>query len=111
LGCSDVTFTGTPLSIEAATASGMTINVTTQPGRVCIGGVPTCTPNGFTVSIDRSTQANGDLFCVQYRVFNFTDIQSLQMTLAVESGSDRVFVRPRFPPAQFEYGQFQRYDG
>jgi gliding motility-associated-like protein len=81
LGCSDVNFTGTPLSIEAATASGMTINVTTQPGRVCIGGVPTCIPNGFTVSIDRSTHANGDLFCVQYRVFNFTDIQSLQMTL------------------------------
>jgi hypothetical protein len=109
-GCSDINFTGNPLAIEAATSNGNTISVFTQAGRICIDGVPDCIPNGLTVAIDRVTVTEGELFCVQYRVYNFTDIQSLQMSLQwdpniIEYLSVRDFRLPNFNQSNFNESQ------
>lgn len=105
-GCTDVRFVGSPVSIEASLPNGTLINVTTVPGRVCVDGVPDCVPNGFTLSFPRVTQTPGESFCVQLRVFNFTELLSLQASIewnpnVLEFLSVRDFRLPDFTLGNF----------
>ncbi len=78
-------FTNTPTTTEVTNASGGLVAFQSTPANITVcGGTPPPPPTGFSVTASDTTIASGGKFCTKVRVNGFTNIVSMQYSMAFD---------------------------